>query len=99
MGNLRVVVVGMVLGQQADQAKPAVAEQVASKRWGPAGVALIKTPGELGKDLDTWVPQGNLFDLQGRLRNLRPPANMSAAPLYQTPQSPIYIPLRSKALG
>ena len=53
MGNLCVAVVGVVLGQQADQAKPAVAEQVASERWSPAGVALIETPGELGKDLDT----------------------------------------------
>lgn len=52
MGTLRVAMVGMLPGQQANQAKEVIAEQVASQRWGPAGVTSIETLRKVGKDLD-----------------------------------------------
>jgi len=63
VGHLRMAMIGMLPGQQANQTKEAIAEQVTSQRRCPAGVASIETPGEVGKDLEPGCSQGNLFNL------------------------------------
>ena len=64
MADLRLAVVGVLIGQQANQAKSPIAKQVAPQRRSPAGITPVEAPGEVSKGAEARVSQGNLLNLK-----------------------------------
>lgn len=64
MADFRLAVVGMLIGQQANQPKSPTAKQIAPQRRSPAGITPVETPGEVSKGTETRISQGNFLNLK-----------------------------------